>query len=211
MKVICGILSVVASTLLLAPMAWSADSLAQKIESCSQYQDDAARLRCFDATARALRAEHSTANAAATASTGAARPPANAIDERANSSGSGERTAAERASTGGLAAAAIADAADTASAAAPSPAEPRRASRPAAPLENPPSGQPVTARVVAISKTPTLQRRIELDNGQVWQENEHDKSLLLAAGDSVQIQSGALRSFVLRAPSGGQTHVRRVR
>jgi hypothetical protein len=77
--------------------------------------------------------------------------------------------------------------------------------------DNPASNQPVTARVISISKTPTLQRRIELDNGQVWQENEHDKSLLLATGDSVQIQSGALRSFVLRAPSGGSTHVRRVR
>lgn len=166
MKIIYGTLSLVVSNLLLAQTAWSADSLAQRIEACAQHQDDAARLRCFDGEARALRAEH--ANAATPA-------PPKAI--------------------AGI-----------------KPAETPRPSRdPAPPRDNPASNQPVTARVISISKTPTLQRRIELDNGQVWQENEHDKSLLLAAGDSVQIQSGALRSFVLRAPSGAQTHVRRIR
>jgi hypothetical protein len=166
MKILHGTLSVVASSLLLAQPAWSADSLAQRIESCAQHPDDAARLSCFDTVAHALRTEHAAVPAPV---------PAKAVAEIKRS-------------------------------------ETSRPSPDPAPLrDNPASNQPVTARVISISKTPTLQRRIELDNGQVWQENEHDKSLLLAAGDSVQIQSGALRSFVLRAPSGGSTHVRRVR
>jgi hypothetical protein len=176
---------------MLAPTAWSADTLAQRIEACAQHPDDGARLKCFDEAARALRAEHATANPAGNGM------PAKAMAERATASSN----------TAGVKRAASAEGADTASAAAPGlsrSAVPR-------PRDNPASGQSVTARVIAISKTPALQRRIELDNGQVWQENEHDKSLLLAAGDNVQIQAGALRSFILRVPSGGQTHVRRVR
>lgn len=162
---------------LLAQTAWSADSLAQRIEACAQQRDDAARLRCFDREATTLRAERAPANAAAAPATTngtAERPPANAVADRKT-------------------------------------AEPSRPSRTVAARDTPVVDQPVTARIVSISKTPGLERRIELDNGQVWQENEHDKALMLAEGDNVQIKPGALRSFVMRVPSGARTHVRRVR
>lgn len=69
----------------------------------------------------------------------------------------------------------------------------------------------MTARVVSVAKTAGRERRIELDNGQVWQENEYEASLMLSPGDSVQIKPGALKSSVLRAPSGVTTHVRQIR
>jgi hypothetical protein len=69
----------------------------------------------------------------------------------------------------------------------------------------------VTARVVSVSKTAGGELRMELDNGQVWQENEHDPSLMLSPGDSVQIKPGALKSSILRSPAGVNAKVRRVR
>jgi hypothetical protein len=196
MKFIYCAVSVIASTSF-TQAAWSADSLAQRIEACAQHQDDAARLKCFDAEAHALRAA-ATAEADHAPSTAAARAG------HASSSATSTRTPA-------AAAARSADARAAGNVGEENLAEPSRPSRPAGPRDNPASGQPVSARVVSISRTPTLQRRIELDNGQIWQENEHDKSILLAAGDNVDIQLGALRSFVLRVPSGATTHVRRVR
>ena len=149
---------------LLAQTAWSADSLAQKIEACAQHRDDASRLQCFDAVAKALRTE----------------PPAkDAVADRHI-------------------------------------AEPMRSAPVEKPREKPAAApphvsQPVTAHVVSVAKTSGGELRIELDNGQVWQENEHDPSLMLSAGDSVQIKPGALKSSILRSPVGVNAKVRRVR
>lgn len=148
MKTLSSVLSVVVSCLL-AQTAWSADSLAQKIEACAQHQDDAARLQCFDGVAKALRAE----------------PTRSAPIEKSHD-------------------------------------------KPAA--VPPPVSQPVSARVVSVSKTTGGELRVELDNGQVWQENEHDPSLMLSPGDSVQIKPGALKSSILRSPSGVNAKVRRL-
>jgi hypothetical protein len=156
-------LSVVAAGLF-AQTAWSADSLAKRIEDCARQPEDAARLQCFDRVASALHAGHSDQEAVA--------------DRHI--------------------------------------AEPSRSAPSEKPREKPTAGepqalQPVAARVVSLSKTAGRERRIELDNGQVWQENEYNASLMLSPGDSVQIRPGTLRSFLLRAPSGFTTKVRRVR
>ena len=74
-----------------------------------------------------------------------------------------------------------------------------------------PAGQPVSAHVVSVVKLPRRELRIDLDNGQTWQQLEQDDALSLSPGDSVEIKSAALGSFKLRAPSGISTKVRRIR
>ena len=74
-----------------------------------------------------------------------------------------------------------------------------------------PAGQPVSAHVVSVVKLPRRELRIDLDNGQTWQQLEQDDALSLSPGDSVEIKSAALGSFKLRAPSGVSTKVRRIR
>ena len=112
----------------------------------------------------------------------------------------------------GLPAAASASAPAVASASAPdsnpaSPANaPVRASKPhieAAPV--------LVTRVVSVTRPGDREYRIVLDNGQVWQENEHNIDLELAVGDTVRIKAGSLGSFFLRTESGHSTRVRRIR
>ena len=148
----------VAASGLIAPTAWSADSLAQRIEACAQHQDDASRLQCFDHEVSALRAARSGPEAV------------------------GDRHAAE----------------------------PSRPAPVVSPRDKVAVDQPVTARIVSVSK-PARVFRIELDNGQVWEQNEHDEYLTLSPGDDAEIKPGALKSFLLRTSSGATTHVHRVR
>jgi hypothetical protein len=183
-KLVSSLLSAIAGGLL-AQSAWPADSLAQKIEACARQQEDAARLKCFDHEASVLRAEGATRRAAAAAR--AAAPPA-----------------AIAATTAPAVTAARAPTAMSAPAATPAPA--LSGSSP----ENP--AQPLAARIVSISTTPADGAlRFELDNGQVWQQNERETYLSLAAGDSVQIKVGSFKSFVLRTPSGVTTRVHQIR
>ena len=52
---------------------------------------------------------------------------------------------------------------------------------------------------------------ITLDNEQVWAEIAPGSKIKLKPGDTVKIESGALRSFVLVAPNGRSSKVSRVR
>jgi hypothetical protein len=204
-RLVFTLLSATASALL-AQSAWPADSLAQRIEACARQQDDAARLKCFDHEASVLRTE-----GAARASAPAAARIAPVSEKAAEGVGAAPSTGVATTSVASAAAPAGAGAAPV------SAAMPSRAHAPSpagsAATGTPPekSAQPVTARIVSISTTPAGGAlRFELDNGQVWQQNERETYLSLAAGDSVQIKAGSFRSFVLRTPSGVTTRVHQV-
>jgi hypothetical protein len=52
---------------------------------------------------------------------------------------------------------------------------------------------------------------ITLDNGQVWQQTRPDSPFRLKAGDTVKIQPGALRSYLMTGPTNRSTRVTRVK
>lgn len=51
---------------------------------------------------------------------------------------------------------------------------------------------------------------ITLDNGQVWRQSRPDSMFRLKTGDRIQIQPGAMNSFILSGPSKRSTRVSRV-
>jgi hypothetical protein len=73
----------------------------------------------------------------------------------------------------------------------------------------PPEPEAFTAKVVAVTRPSGREMRIELDNGEVWRENDRSTEMQLDAGDEVRIRPAALGSFMLRAPSGRSTRVHR--
>lgn len=60
----------------------------------------------------------------------------------------------------------------------------------------------LTAEVVGVQRNRARRQIIELDNGQTWRQADSAR-LRLRPGDSVEIQAGALGSFLLRKTSGG--------
>lgn len=51
---------------------------------------------------------------------------------------------------------------------------------------------------------------ITLDNGQVWRQTRPDSMFRLKTGDSIRIQPGAMKSFILSGPGNRSTRVSRV-
>lgn len=68
----------------------------------------------------------------------------------------------------------------------------------------------ITAQVSQLRQASDGSLVIELDNGQVWKQ-EDSKSLLLKIGDAVTITRAALKSFKLSAPGSRFARVRRLR
>lgn len=60
----------------------------------------------------------------------------------------------------------------------------------------------LTAEVASVRSNRARRQIIELANGQVWRQADSAR-LRLKPGDSVEIESGALGSFLLRKVSGG--------
>jgi hypothetical protein len=71
--------------------------------------------------------------------------------------------------------------------------------------------QELRARVVSVARPQGKNLRVELENGQVWVENERKDGLNIREGDLVTIKSGLLGSYFLSMDSGVATRVRRVR
>jgi len=71
--------------------------------------------------------------------------------------------------------------------------------------------QELRARVVSVARPQGKSLRVELENGQVWVENERRDGLNIREGDLVTIKSGLLGSYFLSMDSGVATRVRRVR
>ena len=60
----------------------------------------------------------------------------------------------------------------------------------------------VTAQIVRIEEMPRGERRVLLDNGQVWEETSRNRKLLLDTGDKISIRKAAFGSFKLIGPGG---------
>ncbi|MGC1386532.1 MAG: hypothetical protein WA807_00840, partial [Steroidobacteraceae bacterium] len=65
--------------------------------------------------------------------------------------------------------------------------------------------------VAKLATRPRGELVVTLDNGQVWQQLTAVDYFPLKAGDTVEISSGALGSYVLSAPSKRSTKVTRIR
>jgi hypothetical protein len=68
----------------------------------------------------------------------------------------------------------------------------------------------IEARVVRLRESRNGVLLIDLDNGQVWRQ-EDSVTLLLDVGDVVTISRGALKSFRLTTPTRRATRVKRIR
>jgi hypothetical protein len=69
----------------------------------------------------------------------------------------------------------------------------------------------ISAVVTNITTRPRGELIVTLDNGQVWEQIATADYFPLKAGDTVEISSGALGSYVLAAPSRRYTKVTRIR
>jgi hypothetical protein len=61
--------------------------------------------------------------------------------------------------------------------------------------------QQMSAVVAAVSTKPRGELQVTLDNGQVWVQNQAVDYFPLKAGDKVEINVGALGSYVMWVPS----------
>lgn len=181
----------------LAPGLTAAADQAKGAE-CAAIDDPTARLACFDAAfPRASRASSGQPPAPAAA---AAAPPA---------------PAAAAAPAAPAAAAAAAVPAAPAATSGDAGSEARKfglSSKQRAALEGRPV-EPVTATTAAVRSVrhlPSGYLLIGLDNDQVWQQTEYDRSIWLEPGDRVTIRQGSLSSYLLETPGKYSTRVRRV-
>jgi hypothetical protein len=163
--------------------ARAADSTTEALLACADEQDDARRLRCFDAAVADLRkaskvpAVPAAAAAAPAAGVGTPKP----------------------------AAAAPATSAATVT------AEDRFGARGDIKPDKHEEVSAITATVSSVGTKPYGELVVTLDNGQVWAEIARNSKLKLKTGDTVTIERGALGSFLLVAPGGRSSKVARVR
>ncbi len=172
--------------------------------ACAAEADDARRLACFDRVVAQMR-DSADASAAARAPAAAGRPaPAGAPPVPAPG-------AAPAANSAAPAAAAVAPAAPSVA----SPSTPSRSPeedfglRQERELSTKLTG--LDANAATISTRPHGELVVALDNGQVWAEIAPGSKIKLKPGDPVRIQAGTLGSFILIAPNGRSSKVKRVR
>jgi len=65
--------------------------------------------------------------------------------------------------------------------------------------------------VERVDQRPDSEFIVTFENGQVWQQVELNTRIELHHGDRVVIRKAALSSFLLTAPNGLSTHVKRIR
>jgi hypothetical protein len=71
--------------------------------------------------------------------------------------------------------------------------------------------QSVTSKVTNVSRRPTGELVVTLENGQVWSQVTVDQRARVAAGDTVTVKKAALGSHLLVTAARYATNVRRVR
>lgn len=69
----------------------------------------------------------------------------------------------------------------------------------------------ITAKITRITEDRQGDARIELDNGQVWQQVQHRVGSIAETGDEVTISKGALSAYYLVGKARLSTKVKRVR
>jgi len=167
--------------------ASAADGIRTELEACRSLADDAGRLACYDRVAGRILAQPAAPAPATSAATPAAAAPAAATT-----------------------------AAATAAAATPGSADNFGRERVLA-AEEAKRQEQQTREIGELSATVTdIDTRMDglmtitLDNGQVWRQVRPDSMFRLKTGDRIQIQPGAMKSFILSGPSKRSTRVSRV-
>jgi hypothetical protein len=174
--------------------ASSPDSLSAQVKHCASLTDASVRLACYDALAGSPAPAASTAGSAATPVAASART----ASAPAASTSATAATAAVAATAGVTAVNGA-----TAPGASPAPSNtefgvhngPLEAQRIAPQRE-----KRLLAVVSGVSNRPRGELVVTLDNGQVWVQLEA-KNYPLKAGDHVEIDVGAMGSYVLWCPS----------
>ncbi|MGP8229051.1 MAG: hypothetical protein ACLQUM_06805 [Steroidobacteraceae bacterium] len=167
-----------------------AQSLADQLKQCAAQADDAQRLNCYDRIARPP--APATAGAAAPRSAPATIPPTAAVPSAPAPIPAPGEAAPAAAPNSNAAAFGISNG-------------PLAAKRQTQSLKS------ISAVVATVTTRPRGELVVTLDNGQVWQQLMAVDYFPLEPGDTVEISSGALGSYVLSAPSKRSTKVTRIR
>lgn len=172
--------------------ASAADGIRAELDACRSLADDAGRLACYDRMAGRILAQPAAPEPAPVAAASAAVAPAAAAPAAATT------------------------AAATAAAPAPGSADNFGRERVLA-AEEAKRQEQQTREIGELSATVTdIDTRMDglmtitLDNGQVWRQTRPDSMFRLKTGDRIQIQPGAMKSFILSGPSKRSTRVSRV-
>jgi hypothetical protein len=158
-----------------------AASLAEQLRLCASEADSARRLNCYDRIAAGLPGP-ATAGAAPAPPAPAAPPPTPPASPAPAPAAPASSNPAEFGVSNG----------------------PLAAKRQTKSLKN------ISAVVTNVATRARGELVVTLDNGQVWQQNEAVDYFPLHVGDTVEISSGALGSYVLSAPSKRYTKVTRI-
>lgn len=74
-----------------------------------------------------------------------------------------------------------------------------------------PSVKELRAAVTKISSKPYGELVLELDNGQIWEQNEKKSTFVIKVGDNVVIKPAKFGSFMLSTEDGATSRVHRTR
>ena len=69
----------------------------------------------------------------------------------------------------------------------------------------------ITARVSSVHYKSRGEFVVALDNGQTWEQADHDGDVDMGVGDSVTIKSGVLSAYYMRPRAGRIVRVKRIR
>ena len=171
---------------LAAGPAAAADGIRAELDTCRALANDGERLACYDRAAGRILAQPSAPEAATAAMPAAAATTAATVaatPAAASTAGDADNFGRERV----LAA-----------------EEAKRQQQ-----ETRDIGE-LSATVTDIDARMDGLMTITLDNGQVWRQVRPDSMFRLKSGDRIQIQPGAMKSFILSGPSKRSTRVSRV-
>lgn len=177
---------------LAAGPASAADGIRAELDACRSLANDGERLACYDRAAGRILAEAPPPQPAPIAAASAAVAPAAAVPAAATT------------------------AAATAAASNPGPSDNFGRERVLAAEEAKRQEQQtreigeLSANVTDIDTRMDGLMTITLDNGQVWRQTRPDSMFRLKTGDRIQIQPGAMKSFILSGPGNRSTRVSRV-
>jgi hypothetical protein len=169
----------------LAVSAAFAQSLPPGVAACASEKDSLVRLTCFDREV-AKYTQSSTSVAPAPAVPAVATPAAPAV--AATPPPAASPSADEFGLTGEL-----------------------KRARDEARHTGSPAMTELHAAVTKISAKPYGELVLELDNGQVWTQNEKKSSFIIKVGDKVVIRAAKLGSFMLSTEDGATSRVHRTR
>jgi len=171
-------------------------SVADQLKLCAAETDPARRLSCYDRVAGQPAATPTTEGAAPLPKPATIPPTAPAASAPAASAPAPSASAAQPAKS---------------AEASSSPAEFGVSNGPLAAKRQTNSPKSISAVVANVTARPRGELVVTLDNGQVWQQLAAVDYFPLKAGDTVEISSGALGSYILSAPSRRSTKVTRIR